>query len=100
MTIIHGQVRNGRIEAVAPADWPDGTPVEILPLAIPPEPVGIDESAWRDDPAALADWAAWLPTIEPPVLTTEEVESVSRFEEQMRQFNREAVRRQMGLEPQ
>jgi hypothetical protein len=99
MTTIHSRVRDGRIEADAPADWPDGTPVEILPLADQREPVGIEESAWRDDSAALVDWAAWLPTVEPPILTPDEVAQATRFEEKMREYNLDAVRRQMDLGP-
>jgi hypothetical protein len=33
VTTIRGIVTGGRLEIVVPADWPDGTEVEILPLA-------------------------------------------------------------------
>lgn len=32
MTIIKGTVKDGRLEVNVPADWPDGTQVEIHPL--------------------------------------------------------------------
>jgi hypothetical protein len=54
-----------------------------------------DESEWRDDPAALADWGAWIQTIEPLEFTPEEVRQMVEFNERMRQANVEAVRRQM-----
>src|SRR5437870_3431801 len=103
MTTIHNRVRHGRIEADAPADWPDGTPVEILPLAAdaglgmreddwPTTPEGLADLLRRwdthepsvltpDEEADLADWAAWLPTVEPPVLTPDEIAEAARFEE-------------------
>lgn len=32
MTMIRGTVKDGRLEASVPSDWPDGTEVEIHPL--------------------------------------------------------------------
>jgi hypothetical protein len=91
MTAIKATIRNQRIELPAPDEWPDGTEVlvELTPLAS--DAIGVEESAWRDDPAARADWDAWIATFEPPELTTEEQAACARFAEQMRRFNREAV---------
>jgi len=61
----------------------------------PPERVGIDESEWRDDPVSLANWEAWINTIEPLEFTPDEAARMAEFDAQMRQFNIEAVRRQM-----
>ncbi len=62
---IKATVQNGRIDLQAPAELRDGTEVlvELTPLVS--DRIGLDESEWRDDPAALADWKAWLQTIEP-----------------------------------
>ena len=75
--------------------WPDGTEVLIEPTMAPLEKIGIDESEWRDDPESLADWEAWIKTIEPFEFTTDEAKRIADFAEQMRQYNVEAVRRQM-----
>jgi hypothetical protein len=92
---IRSMVKGGRVELLAPSDWPEGTEVLIEPTAAVTERIGIDESKWRDDPAALADWAAWIGTIEPLEYTPEEAASMAEFDERMRQYNIEAVRRQM-----
>jgi hypothetical protein len=90
MTIIRAVVRGSRIEVPAPEGFPDGTAVrvELSPLA---GKVGLDESEWSDGPEALADWAAWLDTIEP--ISFPEADA---FDEEFRRFNIEAVRRQMS----
>jgi hypothetical protein len=89
-------VQNRRIVLTAPDELPDGTEVlvDVMPLA--PRKIGIDESEWRDDPAALADWETWIKTIEPIELTSEEQVANARFEEEFHRFNIDAVRKQMA----
>jgi hypothetical protein len=99
MDAIKTVVQNGRIELAAPSDWPEGCEVIIEPLAPTLEKIGLDESEWRDDPASLADWDAWLNTIEPLEFTPEEAAAFAEFEAEMRRFNIEAVRQQMDKEP-
>ena len=96
MNAIETSVRNRRIEFDAPAALPDGTKVIVDVTLLRTEKIGIDESAWRDDPAALAEWEAWLKTIEPI-----EWGAFDQYHQEFRQFNVEAVRRQMeeGLGP-
>jgi hypothetical protein len=95
MTAIKGVVRNGRVEMAAPPDSPEGCQVIVEPLPAPADKVGLDEAEWRDDAAALADWEAWIKTIEPLEYTPEEEAAFARFREEMRRYNVEAVRRQM-----
>ncbi len=99
MISVKATIRNRRIELSAPEELPDGTEllVEITPISS--AKIGIDESEWRDDPAALAEWEAWIQTIEPPELTPEEEANSARFNEEMRRFNIEAVRKQMSEDP-
>jgi hypothetical protein len=95
MNAITSVVKNGRIELVVPPDWPDGCEVVIEPVLQKPLSVGLDESDWHEDPASLADWDAWLTTIEPLEFTAEEEVAFAQFAEGMRRFNVEAVRQQM-----
>lgn len=95
MNIIKTTVRNRRIELLAPDEFPDGTEVLVELTPVSSARVGMDESEWRDDPGALADWEAWLRTIEPIELTPEERSANERFAEEFRRFNVEAVRKQM-----
>ena len=85
-TVVHDRL----IEVPAPDELVDGTEV-IVQLVAVREKVGLDESEWRDDPAALADWSAWLDTIEPV-----ELAAPGPFDDEFRRFNVEAVRRQMS----
>jgi hypothetical protein len=90
MGSIRAVVHDRCIEVPAPDELADGTEVlvELVPVG---EKIGLDESEWRDDPAALADWIAWLDTIEPVAF-----DGPDSFDEEFRRFNLEAVRRQMG----
>jgi hypothetical protein len=82
-------VHDRRIDVPAPAELPDGTRVliDITPLR---DKIGLSELEWRDDAEAIADWKAWLKTIEPVPFS-----ATDAFDEQFRQFNVEAVRKQM-----
>jgi hypothetical protein len=99
MTVIKGFVRNGRIDLATPPDWPEGCAVIVEPLLAGGDKIGLDESEWRDDAAGLADWEAWIKTVEPLEYTPEEEAAFARFGEAMRRFNVEAVRRQMEEGP-
>lgn len=96
MNAIETTVQNRRIEVAAPANIPDGTKVIVDVTPLPMDKIGIDESAWRDDPEALADWEAWLKTIEPIEWVTPD-----EYDQAFRRFNIEAVRKQMeeGIGP-
>jgi hypothetical protein len=96
MNTIRTTVRNQRIEVTVPDELPDGTEVLVDVTPVSSEKVGIDESEWRNDPDALADWDRWLRTIEPLERTAAEQAAHDRFEEEFRRFNVEAVRRQMA----
>ncbi len=95
MDAVRSIVRGGRVELMAPPDWPEGTEVLIEPAAAAAERIGIDEAEWRDDPSSLADWEAWIGSIEPLEYTPEESARMADFDAQMRRYNVEAVRRQM-----
>ncbi len=95
MSAITGTIHGGQIVPDAPLDLPEGTKVDITPRQLPTSKIGLDPSEWRDDAAALADWAAWIKTFEPLEYTPEEEAELARFRDEMRRFNIEAVRRQM-----
>ena len=87
---------NGQIVPAEPVDWPEGSVLLVEPM-VPSEKIGLDESDWRDDAEALADWEAWIRTIEPLEYTDEERAEMARYNEAFRRYNLEAVRKQMGL---
>jgi hypothetical protein len=77
---------NGQIVPSEPVDWPEGSELLVEPIPAS-EKIGLDESEWEDSPEALADWEAWLPTIEPMIWAEGEREEYERFREGLRQFN-------------
>jgi hypothetical protein len=91
MTSIRAVVHDRRIELPAPDDIPDGTEVLVDLTPVDTGKIGLSEAEWRDDADALADWAAWLDTIEPVAFAADD-----SFAEEFRRFNLEAVRKQMA----
>ena len=87
---------NGQIVPTEPVDWPEGSELLVEPV-LPSEKIGLDESEWRDDPQSIADWIAWVDTIEPLVLSDAERAEMDRYRAEHRRFNIEAVRKQMQL---
>jgi hypothetical protein len=97
MSAVRATWVNGQILPIGPVDWPEGSELVVQPVVKPFEKLGMDESEWRDDPKAIADWIAWLKTIEPLEYTEEERAEMEKYDEEFRQFNLQAVRQQMGL---
>jgi len=97
MSAIRANWINGQIVPLEPVDWPEGSELLIEPIAPKPQRIGLDESEWRDDAEARADWEAWIGTLEPLEYMEEECVSLERYREEFRRVNLEAVRKQMGL---
>jgi hypothetical protein len=65
--MIRGIVENGRVVALDPAPWPNGTPVRIdADLTVD------EESVQPNDPESIAEWIAWMRSLEPLELTEDE----------------------------
>jgi hypothetical protein len=95
MNAIKATWEGEKLVLAGPVDWPEGCEVVVEPVSAPASKVGLDESQWRDDPASRADGDEWIRTIEPFDFTREEEAEFNQFATQMRQYNVEAVRRQM-----
>ena len=94
MNAIKATWTNGRIVPAEPVDWPEG--IELLVEPVPAgEKIGMTEDEWRDDPKSIAAWIAAVDKIEPLIWAKGEREKYERYREQSRQFNIEAVRKQM-----
>jgi hypothetical protein len=87
---------NGQILPLEPVNWPEGSELLVQPLHSA-EKIGLDESEWRDDPQSIADWIAWVDTIEPLALSDAERAEMHRYRAEHRRYNIEAVRQQMEL---
>src|SRR5579863_2219170 len=91
--------KSGQIILDQAVNWPEGCKLCVELISVPTEKIGIDEADWADDAASIADWDAWIRTVEPLEYTPDEEATKARFDEQMRRFNIEAVRRQMEAAP-
>ncbi len=60
-------------------------------VTTPGRRMGMPESEWLDGPEAVAEWSAWLKTIEPI-----DIAEADLFDEEFLNANVEAVRRQMN----
>ena len=78
MNAIKAVWKNGRIQPVEPIEWPEGMELVVEPFMPLIDKVGLDESEWPDDAESLADWVAWIRTVEPSVLSDEERASFVR----------------------
>ena len=94
MNAIRATWTNGRILPSEPVDWPEGSELLVEPVA-KSDKIGLDESEWRDDPEAIAAWIAAVETIEPLTWAEGEFQEYERYRQECRQFNIDAVRRQM-----
>jgi hypothetical protein len=96
MNAIRATWTKGQIVPAEPVDWPEGSELLVEPIAFS-EKIGMDESEWRDDPQSIADWIAWVDTIQPLALTDAERAEMERYRAEHHRFNIEAVRKQMQL---
>src|SRR5438309_1410678 len=71
MTVIRAVVKDGKIELVAPSDWPEGTPVLIEPVPAD-APLGIRDEDWPTTPEGIARHLALMDRTEPLDFTPEE----------------------------
>ena len=84
-TVVHDR----QITVSVPDEIPDGTRVAVLVVPLF-EQIGIDESQWSSDAAAIKDWNEWLTTIEPI-----DFGQSCEFDDKFREYNLDAVRQQM-----
>lgn len=97
MHAIRATWTKGRIVPAEPVDWPEGSELLVEPVRSE-EKIGMTEEEWRDDPESIADWMAWVDTIQPMIWAPGEQEEYERYRAEHRRFNIDAVRKQMGLD--
>ncbi len=72
MNALQGTIRNGQIVLDAPADLPDGTRVEVLPIDGAPPTLGMREEDWPTTPEGIAALLARMELVEPGWLSPED----------------------------
>ena len=98
MNAIKATWTNGQIVPAEPVDWPEGS--ELLVEAVPTgEKIGMSEDEWGDDPESIAAWIAAVEKIEPMIWEEGEREEYERYRKESREFNIDAVRKQVEAMP-
>jgi hypothetical protein len=72
MSAIKGVVRNGQIVLDEPAELPEGTRVEVVPVESLRPTLGMREQDWPTTPEGIAALLARMDQIEPLIMTPEE----------------------------
>jgi hypothetical protein len=98
MNAIKATWTNGQILPTEPVDWPEGSELIVQPL-LKPDKIGLDESEWPDDPESIAAWIAAVEKIEPMIWAPGERDEYERYRQESRQYNIQAVRKQMEAPP-
>ncbi len=99
MNAIRATWVNGHIVPAEPVDWPEGSELLVEPVAPNGEKIGMTEEEWRDDPESIAAWIAAVEQIVPLIWEHGERQEYEDFCKQAREFNVEAVRKQMAEMP-
>ena len=89
---------NGQIVPAGPVDWPEGSELRVEVIG-QPDGISLTEEDCRDDSESIAAWVAAVEAIEPPTWSEGEREDFERWRSAHRQFNIEAVRRQIEEMP-
>jgi hypothetical protein len=94
MIAIGATWKNGQIVPDEKVDWPDGCrlTIEVEPFAAI---TGMTEDEQGDAPEAVAEWIAEFRAIPALIMSSEEEAGMLAWEQRMKEFNIEAVRRQM-----
>jgi hypothetical protein len=98
MQAIRATWTNGRIVPAEPVDRPEGSELIVEPVLTAGK-IGLAESQWKDDPESIAAWIEAVQKIEPLIWEEGEFEEYERFRRKSREFNIEAIRKQMKEMP-
>jgi hypothetical protein len=72
MNALQGTFRNGQIILDAPAELPEGTRVEVLPVAVDRPTLGMREEDWPTTAEGIAALVARMDEVEPGWLSPED----------------------------
>lgn len=96
--IVKARVEKGKIVPHGEIPWPEGCELEIAETRPDVEKLSVDESEWRDDQEAIAEFERVVNSLEHFEFTEEEVASNEAFQRQMYDLEMKVVRRMMGLD--
>lgn len=94
MSIVKATWKNGRIVPDEPVNWQEGSRL-IIREELPAEVHFMTEEEQADDAEAIQRWIAELQAIPPLPMTAEQEAEMLAWRQNAKEFNLEAVRRQM-----
>lgn len=97
-----GTYRDGHIELDVPVAWPEGLKVEIAPAndsGDQTRSLGLEERTWVETPENRAALTASMEAYDPPDISDEEWAEFEAGLKWIGDYTKEAVRKQMGLNP-
>ena len=98
MSAIQATFVDGKIVPDVPPDWPNGMRLVVEATPLPPVRM-MTEAEQGDDPESIARWLAAVEAIPIAKASPLDDPAVVAWRERMRQFNVEAVRKQMQESP-
>jgi hypothetical protein len=72
MSVLQGTIKNGQIVLDDPADLPEGTRVEVLPVQAGRPALGMREEDWPTTPEGIAALLARMDQVEPGWLSPDD----------------------------
>jgi predicted DNA-binding antitoxin AbrB/MazE fold protein len=95
--VFEGTYRSGVFVPSTPVGIPEGTKVEIR-VAPEPAPRMMREEDWPTTPEGIEAHIKRMESFEPCVFSADEEADLAAWRAKVKQFNVEAVRKQMGLD--
>lgn len=99
MLEVSGTVTNGVVVPATPGRLPEGAKVRIVieDVAEKPPQIGMREEDWPTTPEGIEEHLRRMREFEPVELTPADEARIAAWRAEMKRFNIEAVRKQMGL---
>jgi hypothetical protein len=94
MSVVKGTWKNGRIVFDGPVSWSEGSRLVVREVA-PAEMEFLTEEEQGDDPESVRRWIDELRAIPGLPMTPEQETELLAWRQKVKEFNVEAVRRQM-----
>jgi hypothetical protein len=94
MSTIKATWRSGQVQLDGPANWPDGRRLVVSDDPLP-DIEFMSEAEQSDDPEAIEQWIKNLELLPAPAITPAQQEELAAWRKKMKEFNLDAVRRQM-----
>ena len=94
MKVVKATWKNGRVELDSPAEWPEGRRL-VVAEEPPAEITFLTEEEQCDDPESVRQWIDDLRAIPPLPMTPEQEEEMLVWRQRVKDYNLQAVSRQM-----